>query len=634
MPLLSSCNLIDVTGVEESTSGRGAKVFDPYQAAASGAIKLSLQVINGCAYTPNGGFIAKNSLDIPYPATCANINRGDPFAPTTGPLDPEQVPPTGKMTLLADTSYFLNQFSVTDSATGKHTNPTDLSDFVKWLKTETRLRNLDWRNLGQASEEWQFVDKYPGIIPVSSWTREVLFDNANWQRAENDSFQIEVLDAGGIVRAKQTYARSELLGESPYAGHSRIAWRVENVQPPTSPDDRSVRSVTAYPGNFPTAPNFRSIMRMDVVGSTNPFKTLDIGALEGDGALRLTWSQLPEEPFYFPVSFISKRDIPATCTDDAGNPKACGFGLKPEVSMVEPANKRFYAPGETVKMFLDYRDEEGNRLHPPETLPSGEETLSDKANGLLSLRANIFFGVLEQDAIPMVMVAGPLQDMKTHSEVLGPRPYYLSNPDFTFGLLSDGAALQIFPTLYQFKPAARFSFKVPPDAKPGTYVVFLKGNRYFMGERIARNKPFFFQVGQEQLTSYPGRVGNCQLCHRSVLSLDNLRHGVPVDHVEGCKSCHSMNSDNLWRTQEVIHRIHMRSRKYPAAKNECNVCHLTRESALRPSVTLCKSCHPSTHDNEYFGTETTAEGAPNRHANCAQACHGEQPPKAHILPEN
>jgi hypothetical protein len=639
MPLLSSCNLIDVTGDEDANSGRGAKVFDPYQAAASGAIKLSLQVINGCAYTPNGGFIAKNSLDIPYPATCVNIDRPDPFAPSTGLLDPEQVQPKGKMTLAANTSYFLNQFSVTDSATGKHTNPNDLNDFVKWVKTETRLRNLDWRNLGQASDEHQFADKYPGVTPVATWTREVLFDNSNWQRSETDEFEIEVLDSGGVVRAKQKYSRSELLGESPYAGHSRIAWRAENIMPPTAPEDKSVRPVQSYPGNFPTPVTFRSIARVDLVGSTNPFKTLDIPALEGEGALRVKWSLLPEEPFYFPVSFVAKDTdgklvIPPTCTNDAGQPTPCGFGLKPQVTMVAPGNNsKFYMPGETVKMFLEFRDDEGNRLHSPDTLPSGAAIMTDQANGLLSLRANIIFGTLEQDMIPIVMVAGPIQNMRTHSEVVGERSF-MTAPPFPFGLVSDGAGLQVLPTVYQIEPAARFSFKVPQDAKAGTYVVFLKGNRYFMGERITRNQPFFFQVGQEQLTSYPGRVGNCQICHRGVLSLDNLRHGVPVDHVEGCKACHNANSDNLFRTQEVIHRIHMRSKKYPANKNECNVCHLTRESALRPSVALCKSCHPTTHDNEYFSTEFNTQGAPNRSSNCAQACHGEQPPKAHILPEN
>lgn len=633
MPLLSSCNLIDVTGDENANSGRGAKVFDPYQAAASGAIKLSLQVINGCAYTPNGGFIAKNSLDIPYPATCANLGRNDPFTASTGPLDPLMVPPTGKMTLAANTSYFLNQISISDAATDKHKNPENLQEFITWAKTETRLKNLDWNNVGKASDEWLFIDKFPGIIPVSSWTREVLFDNANWMTAKDDTFLIEVLDSGGVVRSKQTYSRSELLGESPVAGHTRIAWRMENVAAPKSPDDKSVRTVPSYPGNFPVVPVFRSLVRFDAVGSTNPFKTLEIGNLQGDGALRLTWSQLPNEPFFFPVSFVAKQDIPPTCWDDAGNSKPCGFGLKPDLSLVEPANKTFYVPGETVQMFVDFRDDEGNRLHPPGVMPSGEEVLTDKANGLLALRANVWFGVPEQDVIPMVMVSGPLQDMTIHSEVTTPRPF-LMDPPFTFGMLPDAVSFQLLPTLYQYKPAARVVFKVPQDAKPGTYVVFVKGNRYFMGERIARNKAFFFQVGQEQLTSYPGRVGNCQICHRSVLSLDNLRHGLAVDHVEGCKTCHNTSSDNLNRVQELVHRIHMRSKKYPANKNECNVCHLTRASALRPSIALCATCHPSTHSNQYFDVEVSSEGTPNRFSNCAQACHGEQSPKAHILPAN
>lgn len=634
MPLLSSCNLIDVTGDEQANSGRGAKVFDPYQAAASGAIKLSLQVINGCAYTPSAGFIQKNSLDIPYPATCANLSRNEPFSPSEGPLDPLQVPPQGKMTLVSNTSYFLNQISISDAITNKHKNPENLQEFVTWAKTETRLKNLDWSNLGKLSDEWLFIDKYPGIFPVASWTREVLFDNANWMVSKDDSFLIEVLDAGGVVRAKQTYSRSEFLGESPTAGHTRIGWRMENVMAPKSPDDKSVRAVPSYPGNFPVVPTFRSLVRFDIVGSANPFKTLDIDStLEGDGALRLTWSQLPNEPFYFPVSFVAKKDLEPSCWDDEGKPKACGFGLKPELTLVEPANKKFYVPGESVQMLVDYRDDEGNRLHPPGIMPSGEETLNDKANGLLSLRANVWFSVLEQDAVPMVQVAGPLQSMKVHSEVTTPRPFVME-PPFTFGLVSDAAAFQLLPSLYQFKPAARVIFKVPPDAQPGTYVVFVKGNRYFMGERLARHRPFFFQVGQEQLTSYPGQVGNCQICHRGPLSLDNLRHGLSVDHVEGCKGCHNTSSDQLFRSQELMHRIHMRSKKYTANKNECNVCHLTRASALRPSLALCASCHPSTHSNQFFDLEVTSEGTPNRFSNCAQACHGEQPPKGHILPEN
>jgi len=44
----AGCDLLSVSD-NENASGRGAKVFDPYQAAASGAIRLSLQQFNRCA---------------------------------------------------------------------------------------------------------------------------------------------------------------------------------------------------------------------------------------------------------------------------------------------------------------------------------------------------------------------------------------------------------------------------------------------------------------------------------------------------------------------------------------------------------------------------------------------------------
>ncbi|KFE64047.1 hypothetical protein [Hyalangium minutum] len=632
MPLLSSCNLIDVTGDENSNSGRGAKVFDPYQAAASGAIKLSLQMLNGCAFTPNAGFVAKNSLNIPYPDLCPNMDRAALFADSTGPLDPAYVPAKGKLELLANTTYFLNQFSITDVITDRHKNPSDLSEFVKWLKTETHFAKLDWRNLGQVSNEWEYAEAFPGLFDDDAWNREVLFDNANWQRVTDDTFKIEVLDSGGVVRSEQTYSRSEFLVESPYPGHSRVAWKMENVAPPLSPQDVTPRPVQGLPGNLPLTPTFRSFMRMEMVGSTNPFKTLSIGNLQGDGAIRVTWSQLPEDPFYFPVSFVQQTDVQATCTDDQGTPKQCGFGLAPGLSMVAPPNGTFYKPGETVNMFVEYRDEEGNRLHGPDLLPSSEETFTGKANGLLSVNPGLVQATREADAGPVVLVAGPLQDMRVHSDVIGERPFFPQ--ESPKALISELASFHLYPTLYQSHTPTRVSVKLPVDAKPGTYVAYVKGSRYFLGERVSRLKAFFFQVGQDQLTSYPGRVGNCQICHRGVLSLDNLRHGLSVDHIEGCKACHGFANDIIYRPQETIHKIHMRSKKYPANKNECNICHLTKESATRPSIVLCKSCHPSTHDNEYFATQFNARTEPNRHSNCAQACHGAQTPKSHILPEN
>ncbi|WP_224243412.1 hypothetical protein [Hyalangium gracile] len=634
LPLLSSCNLIDVADSEQTTSGRGAKVFDPYQASNSGAIRLSLQYINGCAWTPNGGFISKNSMNIPYPTVCDDPDPlvGSVFAETT-----PKVPPRSKLYLLSNTTYFLNQFAVTDVITGKHRNPADLTDSIQWMKTQSRFKNLDWSGLGQVQDEWTFNKGYPQAF-ADSWSRSVYFDNAAWRRVKDDTFLIEVLDVDGTVRASQTYSREDFMVESPYSGHSRIAWSMGGVLPPLYPGDNTIRPVEPKPGMLPGGAGFRSIVRMDMFGSTNPFKTFKTPDLRGDGAIKVTWSQLPGEPFFFPVTFLahsdSQSDLPTNCYDDANNPRACGFGLEPSVTFVTPANGKFYVPGETLNAFIEFKDNDGNRLHSTEEMPNGPEIFSDQATGLLAVWSNFFNNITEQDNVADLVIGGPLQNFKVNSDVLGGSPDYYK-PDFSFPIFENGITTHLVPTLWTYKRSTRYAIEIPADAKPGTYVAFLKATRYWMGERVSRNQPFFFQVGQEELTTYPARVGNCQICHRGVLSLDNLRHGLSVDHVEGCKVCHDSESDGDARTQEIIHRIHMRSPKYPMAKNDCTVCHLVKESAVRPSITTCRTCHPSLHDNQYWQAAFTQRGEPNRYGNCAQACHAESStPKAHILPDN
>jgi ribosomal protein L37AE/L43A len=118
-----------------------------------------------------------------------------------------------------------------------------------------------------------------------------------------------------------------------------------------------------------------------------------------------------------------------------------------------------------------------------------------------------------------------------------------------------------------------------------------------------------------------------------VLSLDNLRHGLPVDHIEACKTCHVNETELGFTFMENIHRIHMRSRKFPVLKNDCTTCHFTRESTTRPSIYACASCHLAVHGTEYFQQRFENRTEPSRYGNCAQQCHGEKPPVLHILPE-
>lgn len=194
--------------------------------------------------------------------------------------------------------------------------------------------------------------------------------------------------------------------------------------------------------------------------------------------------------------------------------------------------------------------------------------------------------------------------------------------------------MPLVATQYTSKWSTRYMRPLPEDAESGTYVALVKFHRYFGGERVAKLKPYFFQVGTPERTVYPGRVGNCQICHRGVLSLDNLRHGLSVDHVESCKACHSYETERGGRFPVFIHKIHSRSSRYPAARNDCTMCHLTRESATRPSLDLCMTCHPSAHGDEFFASKFVNGVEPSRFGNCAQSCHGDTPPQLHILPEN
>jgi hypothetical protein len=619
-----ACNLLNVSDTE-NTAGRGARVFDPYQASASGAIRMSLQWYNGCAILPTGQTVPKNATPIPYPDTCPD--------PTDNPPFPNVHPVPGQIRLMANTTYFLNQFTVTDAVVNMHTNAADMTAPLNWIKTQSRFKSLDWSNVGQVLEDWVFISEVPGTFQ-NRWNRIVYFDNANWRRVKGDTLKVEILDSEGTVRGTPIeYARSEFLVESAQSGHTSFTWRVENVAPPRFPGDTEVHPNPEIPGWPPQAPDYRTIARMDLFGSTNPFKTFKIPDLRGVGAVRVTWSQMPEEPFYFPVTFVAKEDVPPTCYDDTGNQTVqCGFGVDPALKFVAPANGQYYQPGEVVNVFVDVRDGDGNRLHHPDELPSATEVNANQSNGILYPSIPIINNTLEVDQMPYVNIAGPLQKLRTRSNPKEPPAYFTQ--DFAFSFVSETAT---FPGGYgELEPKwnTRWALQLPTTVEPGTYVALVKFNRYFMGERVAKMKPFFFQVGTTEKTRYPGRVGNCQMCHRGVLSLDNLRHGLSVDHIEACKSCHQYETANGGSFMDNIHKIHMRSAKFPMPKNDCTTCHLVRDSAVRPSLYACSGCHPSAHGEQFFSSKFVNGTEPSRFGNCAQQCHGDKPPQLHILPEH
>jgi hypothetical protein len=338
------------------------------------------------------------------------------------------------------------------------------------------------------------------------------------------------------------------------------------------------------------------------------------------------------------VTFAPETERPATCyaldadglsTDER---VPCGFGLQQTVHIQPPQNGRFFAPGETVDFAVSLHDSEGHGLHSRDLMPSFDEFLADTSNGLAFFNDAMLLNFRDTSSSESgFRVVGPLQDLTVVNGSYEP-PYFIypagSEPKFYIGpdsLVLPGGSATHAP--------ARYAVPLPPNAKPGTYAVVLKGHRNFNGERLNRLDPFFFQVGQEQPTTYPGRVGNCQLCHNGVNSLSNLHHGVSVDHVELCQTCHF--DEAVGHVSDFIHRLHAGSRKYKQSKADCTLCHLTRESALRPSLMACNGCHVASHGAEYFDMQfAPLQTAPNAYGNCANACHAETPPSLHVLPPN
>lgn len=618
LALAAGCDLLD-TSDAEGTRGRGARAFDPYSSSASGAISLSLLSFKGCAILPTGEAVTKGGLALPgYPANCYQLNSGYPLAPPSEP--------TARMSVTPGALYFLREFSAMDVALAEHTDFADRRTSAAWARKVSLFKNLDWDGLAVGREEWKRTG-------TGTYQRETFYENAAWMLSNDDTLLVEVLDADGNPRVSETYRRTDFLAENAMSGHTRVSFTVSLLAPPKYPGEAEAHTAEGY-----EEPEYASAVKVSFANSTNPFKSFTMPQLTGEGVIRVTWSLMPDEPFLFPVTFVPENERPATCfklgadglaTDE---PVACGFGLTQKVQVAKPENGRFYMPGETVDFMLSLQDGDGHSLHPRNTLPSFLDYMTEGSNGLAYFNEFMLLTWRDGSASESgYKVVGPLQDLKVVNGSYVPTSY------FAFPLTSDPQfyvppGVGAFPGGMETRPATRYTVPLPPDAKPGTYAILLKGHRNYMGERLNRLDPFFFQVGQDKPTTYPGRIGNCQVCHNGANSLSNVHHGVSVDHVETCKVCHY--DESVGHVSDFVHRIHITSRKYAQNKGDCTLCHLTRESTLRPSLVACEGCHPGTHGNEYFDLKfQELDSAPNAYGNCANACHVTTPPSEHVLPQ-
>lgn len=613
-------------------AGAGPKAFDPYQGRASGALRLGLQLYNGCGIMGDGSNTGPGTLaadagsafTYPYPATCSTLH---------GPSKPATA--SRPMPVMVGVPYFLDQFTVADAVQGLHTNPADLQAPLKWFRTATRFKNLDWGHAAVVADDWE-ADR----AAIGGFNRTVRYGGANWMRhhgtEQEDLLLLEILDREGNVVASMDYPRSSFALHNPIGGHTLFTYSYGLVGKPEYMGDARVNPVPTQPlgGASVRPPTFKTLARLDIQTQAQPHeRTLVIPEeLRGqDGVARVTWSLLANEPFYFPLSFTHPEEpsFPQCWREE--DPEArvpCDFGIEPDVAFTAPANGNgYYEPGETFEMIVRFKDSAGNLLHPRDSLPTYNEFLAGQSNGLLYQYGN-HNGVFGERAVWSSMsVQGPIHVMTPFYGKEGQRAWF---SQWGRGFLpSNAAANNLLAGAREVRLETRWPVALPADARPGTYVATLKGNRQFMGERSVRTKAAYFQVGQAQRTQFPQRVGNCDICHAGPTSLSNIAMGMDTGAVEACKSCHGST------TTRFIHQIHMNSEHFPARKNDCTVCHLKLEGAVRASLITCTSCHMQAHAAQYFDmgfTAVTTSEEPNLQSACAKTCHEDSTPTAHILP--
>jgi hypothetical protein len=229
--------------------------------------------------------------------------------------------------------------------------------------------------------------------------------------------------------------------------------------------------------------------------------------------------------------------------------------------------------------------------------------------------------------VQSIYLAGPKQDIKQNFTTNPPDYVSLSQTiGLGAGTTGPGAAnkdCQANPTgptcpwIIVAKPD--WTFTLPADAKPGTYIILFKIARQYLGQRLYRIFQTSFGVVSPNdptytPTEYVQKVGNCSVCHVGEAGLDKLRHFSPDKDDFTCVLCHNLPSSPA---VTITHVLHFQSPYWPVRKNDCTLCHLTQGSNIRAARGICGSCH----SEEKAGHGRTDVAL---YDECGGACHSHE----------
>lgn len=516
--------------------------------------------------------------------------------------------------LRAGQTFYINQIDLRAS------RAASVDEGVSGLAQQGDFASLAWS--GVALEE----EGPPLANGNGTFTRRRFYRGAKWMREESSLSVVPVDAAGSPLAPPVTVNAGADAKRSP--DDSFFIRRLRAIQ-----WTRDCASETSCAG----ATQFEEEALVELRNATTQRTLFTLPAAAA--ALRVSWSERPGAPWTIPVTQVESP------TWDHG------FSID-VAALTPPGPGGYYAPGQDVTFQLTLRDGSGQRLHPAGSLPTYNEVVfGPNEAGIRYYRA--FFDASatywrrkHRETMLMAQIIGPAQDIQPIRSVIGIEEFLGEEDVQTTGTIErDGVFSQcaLFPPANDlfggaFDPthagwaapvSDTWTFHLPEDAPPGSYIVTVKGRRVYMGEDIPATTNITIQVGSVVPTEAALSTGPCNTCHSGGGELSTVLHAN--DNRAACAGCHAPLSFELEGPIVVrSHFIHSRSNRVEQHEiKRCANCHLTPESVQRTSKAACLSCHTSYPESHvaafgpvhdiYIGGGAESFGA------CAGSCHASHP---------
>ncbi|WNG23510.1 cytochrome C [Cystobacter fuscus] len=526
--------------------------------------------------------------------------------------------PPGKaqpLRVKAGQSFFINQIDVREVV--KSTR----DEGVDGLRRTGRFAQLPWQGLKQADEEPIILANANG-----TYTRRRFYRQAQWME-QTSVFTVLPVDGWGRPTGRPILLNIGR-GDRRQPTDDFFIRRLRAVQ--TTADCKSLSDCS-------TARDFTEEAIVEVrnarTGAT-PF-TLT----RGTRALRLFWTMRAGVDFY--TIPIEQEDKPAYA-----------YGASVDIKALTPPRANgTYAAGSSITFQLTLRDGAGKRLHPQGSLPTYREYTSGKVDsGLQYYRAffeptTTYYLRKHRERMLMTQIIGPAHKLQPIRSIVDLDAFFGADDVQTVGTIErDGvfAQFQTFPPANDLFGGAFFpekggwdapvsdtwTYTLPANAEPGTYLVTVKGRRVYLGEDIPFSKTINLQVESTQPTQPDLTTGPCNSCHSEGGELAKVLHAN--DNRAGCNACHAPLGFELEGPIAVrTHFIHSRSGRYDSPLQQCDKCHLKAESIQRTSKSACLSCHksyPETHVQQFGPIESMyVGGGRESFQQCTDSCHKTHP---------